>query len=119
VTGLTGLGTNPPPQFEQTFPRIFSTQSVQNVHSNEQIRASCESGGNATLQCSQVGLSSNMVELLDNELKTGRSAYFQFDENNRRTHAGHDVMDLARFSIARGDQTTRGVPVPVTVLLND
>ena len=31
--GLTGLGTNPPPQFGQTFSRILSTQAAQNVHS--------------------------------------------------------------------------------------
>ena len=30
------------------------------MHSQEQMRASCESGGNALLQCSQVGLSSSM-----------------------------------------------------------
>ncbi len=31
--GLMGLGTNPPPQFGQTFPRTLSTQIAQNVHS--------------------------------------------------------------------------------------
>src|SRR5512146_2762339 len=56
-----GLGTNPPPQFGHTLPRMFSTQAAQNVHSNVQMRASGESGGNATLQCSQVGLSSSMA----------------------------------------------------------
>jgi len=59
--GLIGLGTNPPPQLEQTFPKTFSTHAAQNVHSNEQMRASRESGGSATLQCSQVGLSSSIV----------------------------------------------------------
>lgn len=60
-TGLIGLGTNPPPQLEQTLPKSFSTQAAQNVHSNEQIRASNESGGRATLQCSHVGLSSSIA----------------------------------------------------------
>ena len=33
VAGLIGLGTNPPPQFGQMFPRTLSTQVAQNVHS--------------------------------------------------------------------------------------
>jgi hypothetical protein len=34
---------------------------LQNVHSNEQIIASVESGGRVTLQFSQVGLNSSMA----------------------------------------------------------
>jgi hypothetical protein len=59
-----GRGKNPPPQFGQTFPRILSTHVAQNVHSYVQMRASSESGGNALLQFSQVGLSSSMVDTL-------------------------------------------------------
>jgi hypothetical protein len=59
--GLIGRGTNPPPQFGQTLPNTVPAQCAQNVHSYEQIRASSESGGNALLQCSQVGLSSSMA----------------------------------------------------------
>lgn len=33
VDGLIGLGTNPPPQFGQTFSRTKSTHAAQNVHS--------------------------------------------------------------------------------------
>jgi hypothetical protein len=33
VAGRIGLGTKPPPQFGQTFPRRLSTQVAQNVHS--------------------------------------------------------------------------------------
>jgi len=33
LDGLTGLGTNPPPQLGQTLPRTFSTQAAQKVHS--------------------------------------------------------------------------------------
>src|SRR6266404_7591432 len=33
LDGLTGLGTNPPPQLGQTLPRTVSTQAAQNVHS--------------------------------------------------------------------------------------
>jgi len=62
-----GLGTNPPPQLGQTFPRTVSTQVAQNVHSYEQMRASSESGGSGLLQCSQVGLSSSIVCALSDE----------------------------------------------------
>jgi hypothetical protein len=31
--GLTGRGTNPPPQFGQTFPKTRSTHAMQKVHS--------------------------------------------------------------------------------------
>jgi hypothetical protein len=31
--GLIGLGTKPPPQFGQTFPKMLSTHVAQNVHS--------------------------------------------------------------------------------------
>jgi hypothetical protein len=47
----------PPPQFGHTLKMTCSTHVRQNVHSKEQIMASSESGGNARLQCSQVGLS--------------------------------------------------------------
>jgi len=33
LEGLTGLLTNPPPQFGQTLCNTFSTQDAQNVHS--------------------------------------------------------------------------------------
>jgi hypothetical protein len=33
VAGLIGRGANPPPQFGHTLWSLFSTQSVQNVHS--------------------------------------------------------------------------------------
>ena len=55
--GLIGRGKNPPPQFGHTLSSTVSAQSAQKVHSNEQMRASSESGGNALLQCSHVGLS--------------------------------------------------------------
>ena len=44
LEGRIGLGTNPPPQFGQTPPRIVSTQVAQNVHSKLQIRASSGAG---------------------------------------------------------------------------
>jgi hypothetical protein len=59
--GLIGRGAKPPPQLGQTFSSTVSTQSAQNVHSKLQMRAVVESGGNAVLQCSQVGLSSSIV----------------------------------------------------------
>ena len=33
LDGRTGLGTKPPPQFGQTFPRTLSTHAAQKVHS--------------------------------------------------------------------------------------
>jgi hypothetical protein len=62
LAGRTGRGTNPPPQFGQTLPSSVSTQFAQNVHSNVQILACVESGGNALLQCSQVGRSSSTID---------------------------------------------------------
>ena len=59
--GRTGRGENPPPQLGQTLNSTVSTHSTQNVHSNEQMRASAESGGNGLAQFSQVGRSSSMV----------------------------------------------------------
>jgi len=60
LAGRIGLGTKPPPQFGQTFPRTSSTHAAQNVHSYVQMRASSESGGRGLLQFSQVGLRSSM-----------------------------------------------------------
>ncbi len=37
VAGLTGLGTNPPPQFGQTLPITLSTHVAQKVHSKLQM----------------------------------------------------------------------------------
>lgn len=51
-----GRFSNPPLQFGQTFFKMFSTQSLQNVHSKVQIIASLELKGNGLLQFSQVGL---------------------------------------------------------------
>jgi hypothetical protein len=53
--GLRGRATNSPPQFGQ---RPFSTVSAhlrQNVHSNEQMTASCELGGRSRSQHSHPG----------------------------------------------------------------
>ena len=66
-----GRGTKPPPQFGQTLPRMLSTHVAQNVHSYVQMRASSESGGNALLQFSQVGLSSSMVEVVARSYRGG------------------------------------------------
>jgi hypothetical protein len=59
-----GRVVNPSPQFGQTPCKSFSTQSAQNVHSNEQIIASPESGGKSLAQHSQKGRSSNISILL-------------------------------------------------------
>ena len=50
-----GRGTKFPPQFGQAPFRCPSTQSTQNVHSNEQTRASDDVGGRSLSQHSQLG----------------------------------------------------------------
>jgi hypothetical protein len=52
-----GRDTRSPPQLGQIAPSRISAQEEQNVHSNEQIIATAESGGRSTLQHSQLGLS--------------------------------------------------------------
>jgi hypothetical protein len=62
--GRIGRGTRFPPQFGQRPPNLLSTQSRQNVHSNEQIIASAAVGGKSLLQHSQLGRSSSISILL-------------------------------------------------------
>jgi hypothetical protein len=50
-----GREQKPPPQFGPTLSKKFSPQGRQKVHSNAQITASVEGGGNAALQFSPVG----------------------------------------------------------------
>jgi len=58
--GRMGRETKFPPQFGQRPFSFVSTQSLQNVHSKEQIIASSDSGGRSLSQHSQFGLSSNI-----------------------------------------------------------
>ena len=60
-TGRVGRSTNSPPQFGHLPPRRFATQSAQNVHSNEHIRASGAPFGKFLSQHSQLGRSSSMA----------------------------------------------------------
>jgi hypothetical protein len=55
--GRTGRRTNSPPQLGQRPPSTVSAQLRQNVHSNEQITASTDSGGRSRSQHSQFGRS--------------------------------------------------------------
>lgn len=57
--GLIGRLSKLPPQFGHLPPKTFSAHSIQNVHSNEQITASPDSGGRFLLQHSQFCLISN------------------------------------------------------------
>jgi hypothetical protein len=61
ASGRIGRRTNSPPQFGHRPFSMSSTQSLQNVHSNEQIMASREAGGKSRSQHSQLGLSASMV----------------------------------------------------------
>jgi len=60
LAGRRGRVTNSPLQFGHLPPRTVSAHDAQNVHSNEQIRASVESGGKSLSQHSQLGLSSSI-----------------------------------------------------------
>jgi hypothetical protein len=55
-----GRATSSPPQFGQRPFRTPSAHDRQNVHSNEHIRASVESGRRSRLQHSQLGRSCSM-----------------------------------------------------------
>src|SRR6476661_1296467 len=61
LAGRIGLGTKPPPQFGQTSCSLVLTQSAQNVHSKEHIRASVASGGRSLSQYSQFGRSCKAI----------------------------------------------------------
>ena len=59
--GRRGRGSSSPPQFGHAPFRRRSAQVAQNVHSNEQIRASGDSGGKSASQHSQDGRISSMA----------------------------------------------------------
>jgi len=59
--GRRGRGSNSPAQFGHWLFRRRSAQVAQNVHSNEQIRASGDSGGKSASQHSQDGRISSMA----------------------------------------------------------
>jgi hypothetical protein len=60
AAGLRGRGSNSPPQFGQRPASTVSAHDAQKVHSNEQMRASVESGVSALSQHSQDGRSSSI-----------------------------------------------------------
>jgi hypothetical protein len=51
-----GRATSSPSQFGHRCRKVLSAQLAQNVHSNEQMRASEESGARSQSQHSQLGL---------------------------------------------------------------
>jgi hypothetical protein len=61
TAGRTGRRTSSPPQLGHRPLSTRSAQERQNVHSNEQIMASRESGAKSMSQHSQPGLSKSMV----------------------------------------------------------
>jgi hypothetical protein len=64
LNGRRGRCSNSPPQFGHLLLNTFSVQAMQNVHSNEQIRASMESGGRSLSQHSQLGRNCSTAKLL-------------------------------------------------------
>jgi len=100
--GLIGRGEKLPPQFGQRPSNRVSTQSRQNVHSNEQIIASVECGGSRLLQCSQVGRSSSM--------KPPAAV-----EGDRSASGSGERQAVTQLGVLAGAQSTveaRGVHVP-------
>jgi hypothetical protein len=71
--GRIGRATKLPPQFGQRPLSRLSTQSRQNVHSNEQIIASVPDGGKSLLQHSQLGRSSSISSLYSRHCTLARS----------------------------------------------
>ena len=59
--GRLGLTTSSPPQLGQMPISTVWAQETQKVHSNEQMRASPDSGGRSQSQHSQFGRSSSML----------------------------------------------------------
>jgi len=64
AAGRMGRLTKLPPQFGHTPLNTVSTHSAQKVHSNEQIKASFDSGGKSRSQHSQLGLNSSIDNYL-------------------------------------------------------
>lgn len=60
LVGRRGRATNSPPQLGHLPSRRVLAHDAQKVHSNEQMRASAESGGKSLSQHSQLGLSSSI-----------------------------------------------------------
>ena len=60
LAGRRGRATNSPPQLGHLPLSTVSAQDAQNVHSNEQMRASVDSGGKSLPQHSQMGRSWSM-----------------------------------------------------------
>jgi hypothetical protein len=71
--GRIGRATKSPPQFGQRPPSRLSTQSRQNVHSNEQIIASVADGGKSLSQHSQLGRSWSIRSLYPRHCILARS----------------------------------------------
>lgn len=59
--GRRGRDTSSPPQLGHMKLSLDDAHAWQNVHSNEQIKASVESAGKSVSQHSQLGLSSSIV----------------------------------------------------------
>jgi len=58
--GRRGRATSSPPQLGHRPFNLVSAHAAQNVHSNEQMRASAESGARSHPQHSQLGLRSSI-----------------------------------------------------------
>jgi hypothetical protein len=102
LAGRRGRDTSSPPQFGHFPLSTSSAQSAQNVHSNEQMRASAEFGGRSLSQHSQPGRSSSIVVSL-NEVIPGDKLEI-FVEPSRDTTDHH----LDRPPMLRESQCASG-----------
>lgn len=94
AAGRIGRATRLPPQFGHVPLSAASAHALQNVHSNEQIIASVESGGKSLSQHSQFGLNSSIAAGLSgthNAHGKGRSTRSDSLGNN-----GEAMPELAR-----------------------
>jgi hypothetical protein len=64
LAGRRGRVTNSPPQLGQVLASLVVAQFTQKVHSNVQMRASCDSLGKSQLQHSQLGRIASICSFL-------------------------------------------------------
>src|SRR5688572_3112179 len=74
-TGRRGRATSSPPQFGHLPFSTVVTHDAQNVHSNEQMSASLDSGGRSLSQHSQFGRNCNIAVLLNQGLLRGARGF--------------------------------------------
>jgi hypothetical protein len=88
-----GRCSSSPAQFGQRLCNLFSTQSRQNVHSYEQIKASWLSAGSSCSQHSHFGRSSSMASSL---VRCSGKAFGIFQKADTKRHANRPMLFFHR-----------------------